>query len=67
MELQFCIECNNELENLSVGEPNISLDQAKIIHENCKKTGRFNGEMCSKIFILSDIDIIDFDIPFDNV
>lgn len=67
MDLQFCTECNEELENLSVGEPNMTLEQAKAMHENCKKTGKFKGEMCSKIFILSEKNNINFEIPLDEV
>jgi hypothetical protein len=48
--IRFCTECGEELEDFSVSDkssPEAALKQ----HHNCKKTGKFNGDMCSRVFI----------------
>ena len=48
--VQFCTECGEELENFSVSNDSSS-EAALKRHHNCKKTGKFNGDMCSRVFI----------------
>lgn len=47
---RFCVECGEELENFSLqqGESN---DETRNRFHNCCKTGKFNGDVCSRIFI----------------
>jgi hypothetical protein len=53
--IRFCIECGEELEDFSVSE-NSNQEAALIQHHKCKKTGKFNGDMCSQVFITRDED-----------
>jgi hypothetical protein len=53
--IRFCIECGEELEDFSVSK-NSSKDAALKQHHNCKKTGKFNGDMCARVYITKDED-----------
>jgi hypothetical protein len=53
--VRFCVECGEELEDFSVSE-NSNQEAALIQHHKCKKTGKFNGDMCSRVFITKDED-----------
>ena len=53
--IRFCTECGEELDNFSVSE-NSSREAALIQHHKCRKTGKFNGDMCSRVFITKDED-----------
>lgn len=53
--IRYCIECGEELEDFSVSK-NSSKEAALKQHHICKKTGKFNGDMCSRIFITKDED-----------
>ncbi len=48
--VKFCTECGEELEDFSVSD-NSSTEAALKQHHNCRKTGKFNGDMCSRVFI----------------
>lgn len=51
--IKFCTECGEILENFSVSE---MAKNPKAVIENfhkCKKTGKFKGDICSKMFIIS--------------
>ena len=48
--VRFCTECGEELEDFSVSG-NSSAEAALKQHHNCQKTGKFNGDMCSRVFI----------------
>jgi hypothetical protein len=48
--VRFCTECGKELENFSVSD-NSSPEAALKQHHNCRKTGKFDGDMCSRVFI----------------
>lgn len=52
-DIKFCTECGDVLEDFSVSEqaknPNAVIEN----FHNCKKTGKFKGEICSKIYIIS--------------
>lgn len=52
-DIKFCTECGDVLEDFSVSDqaknPNAVIEN----FHNCKKTGKFKGEICSKIYIIS--------------
>jgi len=51
LSIEFCTECNEALDDFALTQ---NSSNKKAIHENfsnCKKTGKFKGEFCSKIFI----------------
>lgn len=51
----FCTECGEELEDYSVSR-NSTKKAAIKQHHICKKTGKFNGDMCSRVFITKNED-----------
>lgn len=50
-EIKFCIECNEDLDFFDVNPMLKSKKDVLENHENCKKTGKFKGDKCSKLFI----------------
>jgi hypothetical protein len=59
----FCTECNTDLDAFWLNSLANDPENVRRIHENCKRIGRFNGEQCSKLFI---IDLPDTDSIFDK-
>lgn len=59
---KFCTECGDTLDDFALTENAKNLDKVKENFDNCKKTGKFKGEECSKLFISSDIE----DLPLDD-
>ena len=55
-DIIFCTECGEALENFSVSEDAKDLDAVIKNFHNCKKTGKFKGEMCSKLFMITPPD-----------
>ena len=55
-DIIFCSECGKELDNFALSE--MVKDYNSIIQNfaDCKKNGRFKGDLCSKIFIARDED-----------
>jgi|GEM_PF-1038438 len=51
LDIQFCTECEKDLDNFFLSKRSKDVKAVKDNHENCKNTGKFNGEMCSKLFI----------------
>jgi hypothetical protein len=51
LDVQFCTECQKDLDNFFLSEKSKDIKEVKANHENCKQIGKFKGEMCSKIFI----------------
>lgn len=52
--VKFCSECD-DLDDFTLSEKAGDGVSAKKQFDNCKKTGRFKGDMCSRVFI-SDYD-----------
>jgi hypothetical protein len=50
----FCTECNEELDEFCFSKKSKNKKAVKKRHLKCVKTGKFNGEFCSKIFISDD-------------
>ena len=53
----FCTECGKELENYCFSSSSKDINAIKKNLAQCKKTGRFVGEFCSKLFIAGDEDL----------
>lgn len=47
---RFCVECGEELNNYSL-RPGESAEEAHRRFHNCIKTGKFKGDVCSRLFI----------------
>lgn len=52
-DIIFCTECGEALENFSLSEDAKDFDAVIKNFHNCKKTGKFKGEMCSKLFMIT--------------
>jgi len=55
-EVKFCIECDQDLNNFDVDPLLKTKKEVLDNHENCKKTGKFKGDRCSKLFITEEED-----------
>ncbi len=54
----FCTECNTSLENYCLSNGVNDPEAIKKTLAQCKKSGKFVGEFCAKLFI-SDPDLLD--------
>ncbi|MEI7811597.1 MAG: hypothetical protein WCJ01_04125 [Ignavibacteria bacterium] len=61
---RFCTECGEELDEYSLDNKSVDSKLAKLRHENCKKTGKFKGDLCSRVFIS---DFTEYQIPNDEL
>ncbi|MGB9663495.1 MAG: hypothetical protein ACPL25_01055 [Ignavibacteria bacterium] len=52
-DIKFCTECGEALENFSVSDA--AKDPKAVIENfhNCKKIGKFKGDVCSKLYMIS--------------
>jgi hypothetical protein len=50
----FCTECGAELQNYCFTKGSNDIEAIKKNLAQCKKTGKFSGEFCSKLFIAGD-------------
>ena len=58
--MKFCLNCD-DMDDLAVSEASGQLDELHRRFENCVNTGRFDGDLCSRIFVAEDaIDSPDF-------
>lgn len=48
---RFCTECGQDLDDFAFNPKLCSSEAAQKQHENCKQTGKFNGDICSRVFI----------------
>ena len=55
-DIQFCVECQDDLENFSVTPTVEDIEAIRKNFEKCKTTGKYKGELCSKMFIASSDD-----------
>ncbi len=51
-DIKLCTECGKDLTNFDFSGK--SEDEVNLNYEICKHTGKFNGDLCSKKFILDD-------------
>lgn len=54
LSLEFCTECDHALESFVFTPKSKNKKKIQDNFDNCKKTGKFNGELCSKVFISED-------------
>ncbi len=54
LSLEFCTECDSALESFVFTPKSKNKKKIQANFDNCKKTGKFNGELCSKVFISED-------------
>lgn len=47
----FCTECDDDLYNFCFSEDADNIEVIRKLHARCKKSGRFKGDFCSKLFI----------------
>ena len=50
----FCTECGIELQNFCINGDTHDEEAIKKNLAQCKKTGKFKGDFCSKLFIAGD-------------
>lgn len=50
--VDFCTECKDSLKDFGLEPKDVDLNVIRENFENCRRTGKFKGEMCSKIYIL---------------
>ena len=56
IEIRFCTECGEQLDEFAFDERVENIKGILQTHHLCKKTGKFKGECCSKLFIASEND-----------
>lgn len=52
-DVEFCLNCN-DMEDLAVSEEAAQLDQLHNRFNNCKESGKFQGDLCARIFVAED-------------
>ena len=53
----FCTECGAELENFCFSDRANDPESVRKSLAQCKKSGKFKGEFCSKLFISDDLNL----------
>lgn len=53
----FCTECGVQLQNFCFSARADDIEAIRKTLAQCKKTGRFTGEFCAKLFIAEPVDI----------
>jgi hypothetical protein len=48
--VRFCINCD-DMDNLATSSEVENLDALRERFRNCDKTGNFNGDICSRLFV----------------
>ncbi len=56
-DTEYCIECGEVLEDFSVDDNSKDIKAVKENFENCKHTRKFKGDVCSKLYIVSENDV----------
>jgi hypothetical protein len=52
----YCTQCGEELENFCFSPDADDIKSIEKRHANCKKTGKFKGEICSRLYIAGPCD-----------
>jgi len=52
-DVRFCLNCN-DMDDLAVSEEAEDLDQLQKRFQNCNDTGKFDGDMCARLFVADD-------------
>ncbi|HOJ18839.1 MAG: hypothetical protein GX452_08820 [Ignavibacteriales bacterium] len=56
IDIYFCTECGDQLIDFALEDRASDIESVRRNHELCKKTGKFKGECCSKLFIARQIE-----------
>ena len=62
-EIIFCTECGSSLTDFYLSSDVKDVEKLEAHYQNCRSTGKFKGEMCSKMFIALDFEL---EIPEDT-
>jgi len=54
LNVEFCTECGEQLDEFDMSPVSKDIRAVRANHENCKKSGKYRGEFCSKLFISID-------------
>lgn len=52
-DVRFCLNCN-DMDDLATSEEAGDLGQLRERFRNCKETGRFDGDLCARLFVADD-------------
>ena len=53
----FCTECDKDLDDFWMDKRADNPEKVRRNHERCVKSGKFKGEFCAKLFIISSDDL----------
>lgn len=51
VQSKFCTECGEELEDFTFDKDAADQETVKNRYHKCKETGKFKGDICSRMFI----------------
>lgn len=54
LEVMYCTECGEVLDDFSFNEVSKDINAVKENFANCKHTGKFKGDVCSKLYIVDE-------------
>ncbi|MBA4312124.1 MAG: hypothetical protein C0417_05800 [Chlorobiaceae bacterium] len=52
---RYCTECGETLDDYCFSKDVNNIEAIKQHHEQCKKTKKFNGDVCSRLFIAESV------------
>lgn len=52
-DVQFCLNCN-DMDDLAVSDESRNVEQLRRRFNNCKETGRFDGDICARLYVAED-------------
>lgn len=52
-DVQFCLNCN-DMDDLAVSDEAQDVEQLRRRFNNCKETGKFEGDMCARLYVAED-------------
>jgi hypothetical protein len=52
-EVEFCLNCT-DMDDLATSEEAKDLDQLHARFRNCRESGRFQGDLCARLFVAED-------------
>jgi hypothetical protein len=52
-DVKFCLNCD-DMDDLAVNDEGKDVDALHRRFDNCVRTGRFDGDMCARLFVADD-------------
>jgi hypothetical protein len=52
-DVEFCLNCD-DMDDFALSDESAQLDSLHERFENCVQSGRFDGDMCSRLFVAED-------------